>query len=74
VQIASLEHYAEEMDRRGVYDAATAESMEALLASLHAQMDDVRAHFHERFECFSRKETRRLFRELFRPDTPAMTA
>ena len=73
VQIASLEHYAEDMDRRGVDDAATAQSMEALLASLHAQMDDVRAHFHERFERFSRKETRRQFRELFRPGKPAMT-
>ena len=70
VQIGSLEHYAEEMEQRGVYDAATAKAMEALLATLHAQMDDVRAHFHERFERFSRKQTRSLFRELFRPEPP----
>ena len=70
VQIGSLDHYAEEMEQRGVYDAATAKAMEALLATLHAQMDDVRAHFHERFERFSRKQTRSLFRELFRPEPP----
>ena len=56
-----------------MYDAATAKSMQALLATLHTQMDDVRAHFHERFERFSRKETRRLFRELFRPEPPDKT-
>ena len=73
VQIASLEHYAEEMDQRGVYDAATAQAMEALLATLHTQMDEVRTHFHERFERFSRKETRRQFRELFRPEPASAT-
>jgi CHAD domain-containing protein len=73
VQIASLEHFAEEMDQRGVYDAAAARAMEALLATLHAQMDEVRAHFHERFERFSRKETRSLFRELFRPEPAKAT-
>jgi CHAD domain-containing protein len=72
VQIASIEHFAEEMNERGVYDDTTAQAMQALLASLHAQMDDVRAHFHERFERFSLKETRKLFRELFRPE-PAST-
>ena len=73
VQIASLEHYAEEMDQRGVYDAATAQAMEALLATLHTQMDEVRTHFHERFERFSRKETRRQFRELFHPEPASAT-
>jgi hypothetical protein len=36
-------------------------------------MDDVRAHFHERFERFSLKETRSLFRELFRPEPASAT-
>lgn len=73
VQISSLEHFAEEMEQRGVYDGTAARAMKALLASLHAQMDDVRAHFHERFERFSRKETRSLFRELFRPEPAKAT-
>jgi CHAD domain-containing protein len=73
VQIASIEHFAEEMKERGMYDDVTAQAMRALLAGLHTQMDDVRAHFHERFERFSLKETRSLFRELFRPEPASAT-